>query len=213
MSFYSGRLLMMSMRECAGAQSPCHDATNFTYADDLIGSSSNFTVSQITGLSLASNSDQSTAPPRSFHSIGDLDGDGTRELAISTTDSAGTHTYLAQFGPNRSASALGAVVDLSNTAFSIEPTAYVDIDGDGRAKLIQYGGTTLSFGVWNLARGTPIPANGTFSSLFTTVNSNIPGNITGEIYPGDFDGDGRIDIALVRSDTVNCSNTPGNRGL
>ncbi|MHB8446873.1 MAG: NHL domain-containing protein [Rudaea sp.] len=216
-SAYSGRLLMAKLQECAGSScspaqttcpaistgSACHPATQFTYNDDALNTAGNFPFVALTGATIPfGTSDQSQMDPLEFHSIGDLDGDGTRESAVTVPGPSGGQNYLVQATADR---VIHTAVNLTGTAFDIEPTSYADIDGDGRAKLLELPATngTLSFGVWSGARGIPptlssgnTPAQN-FAALFTSYPSNIPFTPGDSYYTGDFNGDGKIDVVRV----------------
>ena len=238
-SAYSGRLLMASLTECAGSScsptqtacpaastgSACHPATQFTYNDDALNTGTNFPFTALTAAALSlGTSDQGTQTPVTIQSIGDLDGDGTRESSAQTITLSGTtetaQNYLIQATGDR---VVHTAIDLTGTGFNFQPTAYADIDGDGRAKLIETAPSStghVAFGVWNGQRGEPATQvsgvttpctnettcpQANFAALFTTYDSNIPFAATDQFYTGDFNGDGKIDVVRVSQD--NCGGT------
>ena len=227
-SLYSGRLMMNGVTECAGsscsptqAQCPasstgsaCHPPTTFVYNDDVLDTTANFPFTSLASIAVpAGSSDQTSTPPQLLHTIGDLDGDGSREVAIQETDAAGEHTYLTQLMGDRQ---IHALIDLSNTSFNSDPSSYADIDGDGRSELIiaPSSAGTLSFGVWQFPRGTfpTLTAGNTpaqnFVQLFKTVSSNISYPAGAQFYTADFNGDGNLDVAVMAT-TASCSSGRG----
>jgi RHS repeat-associated protein len=207
---YSSRLLMASLTECAanGGSSACHSPTQFSYNDDPLNTSGNFpfvALNGSTGIPLGSSLQSATAPVE-FHTIGDLDGDGTRETAVGVSaPSGGTEQYyLTQTGADRT---VNTALNLTGTGFDIQPNSYVDIDGDGRSELIKTVATSgnLVFGAWKLGRGVAIPAGATYSTLFTDYSSNIPFGASDTFLTGDFDGDGRNDVVRVVQHDNSCN--------
>lgn len=151
---HSGRLLMTDLQECApNTSGTCHPKTHFLLNDGPL----DFPLTSLNGV-LPQPAPGSTAPANSNQIvvIGDLDGDGAREVVATVTlNLTDQHLLLVQMTADR---AVQSAVDLGHTAFNVSPNMYADIDGDGRAELIE-GPTVanpyLSFGVWRLPRGTP----------------------------------------------------------
>ena len=216
---YSGRLLMTNMQECAtnAGTTACHPQTHFVYNDDPINTPTNFPLTSLTGFLPGVTPDPTiTGSPYITATVGDIDGDGTREVAAAATTSTGTKLYLVQLTADRQ---VHSAVDLTGTGFSVSPSQYADVDGSGRSALIelpQSAGVSqvLSFATWKLARGALASTVGTpaqnAAAVFNTYASNITfhyGN-AGAVYAGDFNGDGKTDIAVVDNDT-NCSSGRG----
>ncbi len=208
-SLYSQRLLMTSLQECAVNLTTCHPATNFTYNSGT----QNLTFSSL----------QSSLPtsggilPGSVTPIADLDGDGTREIAINgyEQDNDSLHLYLEQIAADGTAH---SVVDLTGTPFVDSPTSYADIDGDGRSELFwgpsySQGSGFLSIGVWKGARGgiatSASSPTASFNALFATVPTNIPLNAGDQVFAYDMNGDGKLDIVVVTYDAA-CRSSIGN---
>src|SRR5579884_4075520 len=200
---YSGRLLLASLTECAtgGGSTACHPATQFIYNDAALNAGGTFAFTSLAGIGVPNDvSDQSKQVPLTVHAIGDLDGDGTRETAIATHD----HSLLVQMTGDRTAH---SVVDLTGAGFDVEPSSYVDLDGDGRAELMKTQPSSdghLVFGAWKLARGAIAPAGSAYASLFTDYPSNIPFKAGDVFYAGDFNGDGKPDVVRVEFNSAAC---------
>jgi len=122
--------------------------------------------------------------------IGDLDGDGKPDLAISNS-SAGTVTVL------RNTSTMGVLsFDEPNTisvgGSQIQPftLAIGDIDGDGKLDVVT---GNASAGTVSVLRNISSSGNISFA---TKLDIDTPGFLTGTTL-GDIDGDGKLDVLVV----------------
>ncbi|MGA9421797.1 MAG: SpvB/TcaC N-terminal domain-containing protein, partial [Rhodanobacteraceae bacterium] len=211
-SAYNGRLLLQSLQECAydASDSGCHPATQFGMNDG----SPDYEPTSLAAFSGLIDSDT-----HQVQVIADLDGDGAREVTADVGAADRDHRlFLLQMTADRQ---VESAVDLTDTPFAFRPEFYMDVDGDGRAELIERSGASISFDVWSLPRGVPAAsvANGTptynFDALFQNYSSNI--NITGgsplgqdkTLFSDDIDGDGRTDIVVVQQSTACGSDSYG----
>ena len=126
--------------------------------------------------------------------IGDLDGDGKPELAISLYN----HGQVAVFrntsttGSINGVGSFAAPVYLNSTggAFSL---TMGDLDGDGKSDLV-----VTSIGQFvSIFRNTSISGSITTSSFAAPIVLSVPYQTLGFSTIGDLDGDGKPDIAVV----------------
>jgi RHS repeat-associated protein len=199
-SRYSGRLLMAKLTECASNASgtACHPATKFTYNDDALSNTANAKIVSMQGFGFTPSSASLNAPYQ-IHVIGDLDGDGTKEAAITVHQLDGPHNYLAQMTGDR---AIHNAVYMTVAQFCVLPECNTDFDGSGRNAQLEYpasGAGPIDFRVWNLDRGEVATGD-----PFTTVTSNLTSVTLGGVgqsqrfFAADFDGDGKSDLLLLR---------------
>ncbi|UXI66150.1 SpvB/TcaC N-terminal domain-containing protein [Tahibacter amnicola] len=184
-SAYSGRLLLTQWQECAGTV--CHPATTFTMTEGNMDfrirslAAWNIDTSQL----LAAGIERS---PYNMRPIGDLDGDGTREVVADVQSGTSTRNYLVQLKDDR---VTRTAVELTGKLGE----GFTDIDNDGRSEIIDNEGGKVVFRVWNLPRGAIATTN-----ALRTVPSNIA-----EIYnqsssfAADYNGDGRVDIGITKA--------------
>lgn len=204
----TGRLLLSKIKEC-GSDGVCHPETVFTSNSGATGTQ----LTSLQNLGVVDGSAGGVPMPQNEAQVsilGDFDGDGAREVAVRASD-ATAHTYLVQMTSDRR---IVGAVDLTGTEFTTNAMQTADIDSDGRADLIERPAPTdpqyLSFGIWNGARGQRItdivPPNANpaanAQALFTTVRSTIPysSDIEPPLYTADVDGDGRLDVVVVKRD-------------
>ena len=222
-SGHSGRLLLNQVQLCGTDGTTCHPATEFEFNQG----ENDYRPRSLIDAGMPTP--VADAEIRSLVSIiGDLDGDGTREVAASVPSEANeyAHLFLLKMTADRQ---LEDAIDLTGTQFRFGANSYVDIDGDGRAELIRSPTSSaqsgLSLGTWKLPRGQAAgltvpkgtPPAQAMSALFTSVTTNIPlqFGVDGPVYPADLDGNGKNDLLLVRPDSsCDASGHPGSgRGL
>ncbi|UXI65978.1 SpvB/TcaC N-terminal domain-containing protein [Tahibacter amnicola] len=191
-STYSGRLLLTQWQECAvgGSGEVCHPATTFQMAEG----SYHFPLRSLANW----NTDTSALPaagivrsPYNVRSIGDLDGDGTRELVADVLSGTTTRNYLVQLKDDR---VVRTAVELTGQLGE----DVTDIDNDGRSEIIDNLNGSVVFRAWNLARGAVATPNS-----LRTFSSNIAATyVRGSSFAADFDGDGRVDIGITQPATT-----------
>ncbi|WP_386068756.1 SpvB/TcaC N-terminal domain-containing protein [Tahibacter sp. UC22_41] len=231
-SYYSGRSLLRELRECGYSyadddvddaitsdSTACLPATTFEWNSgfwdfsgkrmpDVSGIPAPQTVEQPVQYGEAFEPDPTAAvlpggrATRSIAPVGDLDGDGSREVVLTQKQADGqSHTWLIKYTADR---VVKGALDLGN--FPIGPLNTVDVDGDGLAEIIN-GGFIYK---WKKARGAPLCDNG------TTVCSAAPdqffrpvaltalpaGTVIDRL--ADINGDGLPDLVL-RGMTANCT--------
>lgn len=205
-STHSGRLLLKTLTECAfsGVTSTCHPATRFAMYDGPYAP----VLSSLGDMGLPGTGGASpTASVAAVRVIGDLDGDGTREVAASTVDGAGVRRYyVVQMTADR---VVHGAVEVPESQIAFDDGVYADFDNDGRAERFaaNAAGTQLQLVVWNLPRGQIATSN-----PFRLVSTNIPIGAGGwSSRLGDFNGDGRMDIAITQQSSACDSDSLGTK--
>jgi hypothetical protein len=131
--------------------------------------------------------------------VGDVNGDGRADLIFSFVNSSGTHldTMLA------SSTKPGAFLPSVDTVFTGNVgnlRAKGDFNGDGRTDILfDYHDAS---GLLHVKTALADPANpGKFMPLIETIVANSA-LLVNPVYTGDFNGDGRTDIAFMYTDTA-----------
>ncbi len=211
-SNYSGRSLLRRIIECgyeANGTEVCREPTEFTWSDgNWEFTSRKFAVPATSGLAPTApmpppvwqeGNQRAVAPDykrQSVAQIGDLDGDGTREMLIGTNWYVGRdRIYEAQIAKVTADRVTQGIVTLLDYPWGES----ADIDGDGTAELV---GRDKIY-KWNRGRGAPIcnsgatSCSGNASSYFQTVTTNLPAGEHDFIRSvADFNGDGAPDVLM-----------------
>ena len=125
--------------------------------------------------------------------IGDLDGDGKPDLAVSNSYSITVASAVSIFRNTSSSGSIttasfAAKVDLFATT-SASSVAFGDLDGDGKPDLV----VTPIYGAVSVCRNVSSSGVITSASFATNVDFTV-GNTKLNVVIGDMDGDGRPDI-------------------
>jgi RHS repeat-associated protein len=196
-SLHSGRSNLQKIEMCSGAS--CLQPTTVFWNDappDHAFHAIDFGNAIPAATSLPDNSRN----PRRIVPIGDLDGDGSRELVVIQNQSDNQmHTWLVKYTADRVFQQALELNLLGTDPPINEKTPQADIDGDGRSDLVNpASATALTFNVWTGARGAAIGSQ-TQSALFRTITTNLPWQPGDEIVASeDVDGDGHVDLVALK---------------
>lgn len=226
-SNYSGRSLLRRIYECgyeANGTEVCRRPTEFTWSDgNWEFSSRKFVLPVAAGRGAVlpaplpapiwqEGSERAVAPEhrrQSVTPVGDLDGDGTREMLITTSWFDGQDwVEQAQIAKVTADRVTQGTVTLSDYPWGES----IDIDGDGTAELV---GREKIY-KWNRGRGAPMCNNGATdcagpaSSYFQAVTTNLPSGPHDFIRSvADFNGDGAPDVLMSRSSAAGACDVGG----
>jgi len=136
------------------------------------------------------NLPQGVAP--GFDAVGDFNGDGKLDFAAAGASGSQMRIYLGN--GNGTFQAAKAVADSTASGESIQAIVAADVNHDGKTDLVEIVTSSSNvpvLQVW-ISNG-----NGTFTAGQRI--SNVLGGLFGA-YAGDFDGDGKPDIAMIYAD-------------
>jgi len=142
---------------------------------------------------------QSLGPPLTFYgfqsmAVGDFNGDGKPDLAVTNSGANGVNVFLNDGG---GLSAVSAIPATSNSPSSI---AAADFNGDGKLDLAvaNSGSNNVTILLGN--------GDGTFTSAASPATGMAPNSLT----VGDFNGDGVPDLAVANAGSSNVTILLGN---
>ncbi|MBL8301059.1 MAG: VCBS repeat-containing protein, partial [Rhodanobacteraceae bacterium] len=138
---------------------------------------------------------------RQIQTIGDLDGDGVREVLVYQRQSDQQfHTWLVKQSADRAVTGVLDITAIAGTLPYFTQGMQTDYDGDGRADLLAADeGGSLRVYRWSLARGANFGATPAATFASVTLGSVPAGaQLVGS---DDADGDGQADLLLRRRGT------------
>ena len=162
----------------------------------------------ITTASFAPKVDLATGVDPRAIAIGDVDGDGKLDIAVTNLRSATVSVYRNVSAPGSiTAASFATRVDFSTGANPIS-VAIGDLNGDGKSDLAV---TNLTDGTVSVLRNTATAGSLTPSSFAARINyitSNNVGATPRSVAIGDLDGDGKSEIVIANEGF----NSPGSYG-
>ncbi len=153
------------------------------------------------GLSFVNSANPAVGNDPNAVATGDFNGDGIPDLAVANYgDGKNPSTVTVLLGHGDGTFTATAV----SPAVGIDPTyiAVGDFNGDGKADLVVSNSGVEVAGVWPNGTVTVLLGNG--DGTFTPAASPTTGKQAQSIAVGDFNGDGKLDMAIVngQSDTL-----------
>lgn len=206
-SLHSARSLLHSITECAfgdgepqllpalaSTEPACKQPTTFSWTDLPVDHT-------LHALNISGVPPEVAVPGRRGRQvtpIGDLDGDGSREVLITQSLDTGTpHSYLAKYNADRQFQGATELSILGDDPLDIAGANQADIDGDGRTDLISpyQSQDQIRFYVWNGPRGRAM-GKASEATLFRLITTNVPpGKL---VAVEDFNADGYVDLLTDR---------------
>ena len=154
-----------------------------------------------------------------IQSAGDMDGDGSSEVALHVGNDSSSKDYLIQLTPDRQ---VRSAVDVTGLlCFNQDgQDCYGDFGGDGRSEAILFPLTSsdppnIRLAMWSLGRGVIATAGSQpLQTLVTNIPAGVPvpgkpGGVNGAVHAVDINGDGKLDIIVEQPGSVepnNCGN-------
>ena len=183
----SARSMLTSLQECGYYESGstlCLPATVITMTQPVSGEGS---------LTLQGTADDftTTAPTNNFTTVVDLNGDGKSDLVRYKGEVNGVPTWGVRLGGTGAEQAWPTAAGITNNRI-----LWGDFNGDGKTDFVREGN-----GVWHRCLST---GSGFSCSVVTLPAPPSDANIYNQA-SGDFDGDGRIDIAVYQGHDSNVS--------
>jgi len=147
----------------------------------------------------SSKTDFITGSSPEFVSIGDLNGDGKPDMAVTNFNSSSVSVFLNTTSPGASIPTFSSRADFT-TGDSPNSVSIGDLNGDGKPDLAVANRFSSSVSVF---LNTTIPGNAipTFSSKTDFTTGSLPEFVS----IGDLNGDGRADFAVANTNSVSVS--------
>jgi trimeric autotransporter adhesin len=153
------------------------------------------TSGSITSGSFAAKVDFTTATHPYSVALGDIDGDGKKDMVIANQGSASVSVFrnTATSGAI-SSSSFAAKVDFTTgtNPFSV---AIGDIDGDGKMDVVVANNSSTSISVFRNTASSGSITSGSLASKVDFTTGSTPYNVS----LGDIDGDGKVDVVVANA--------------
>jgi hypothetical protein len=156
-------------------------------------------VSVFAQASFSAKTDFTTGTLARSVSIGDLNGDGKNDMAVANYSSATVSVFLNTTSPGAATPAFSAKTDFTtgNYPYSV---SIGDFNGDGKNDMAVANWNSTSVSVF-LNTTAPGAATPTFSAKRDFTTGNGPNSVS----IGDFNGDGKNDMAVLNYSSANVS--------